>query len=137
LLIIAERDFDMRLTPSTRPFYLIAIAAVTQLPTWRAVSTAAPINIAIDFDSTDSFTNPVSQFYTQPGFRSWHGSSIAEQGVTFTVAPYWNAATTHTPNFGSRIRTISAPNAPSNYPGIPDGGGALSTTYWPTFSFAN
>jgi hypothetical protein len=126
----------MRLTASPDPFYLIAIAAVTQLPTSRAISTAAPINIAIDFASTDSLTNPVTQFYTQSGFRSWHDSSITEQGVTFTVAPHWNAATTHTPNFGSRIRPNSAPNTPSNYPGIPDGGGPLNDL-WPTFSFAN
>jgi hypothetical protein len=110
------------------PFALFLVAAaVLVLATGQALTTAAPINLAIDFDSDNGVGGvrtgvPV---VTQPGFLSWDASvflpnaplprpfyQLVTQGVTFDVwfrRPSTPGSIVTPQSYGSRVRSGGGP----------------------------
>jgi hypothetical protein len=110
------------------PFALFLVAAaVLVLATGQALTTAAPINLAIDFDSDNGVggVRTGAPVVTQPGFLSWDASvflpnaplprpfyQLVTQGVTFDVwfrRPSTPGSIVTPQSYGSRVRSGGGP----------------------------
>ncbi len=99
---------------------------------------AAPVDIAVDIDSRrgtgGALIIPEASIATQAGFRTWNltdwgftGPMLIEQGVTFSLIPWWTFSSVPQPSIGSRVRLLGN--------GVFDGGGGTFNDVLSDFAY--